>query len=192
MSLSGLKQLFLVGVLGASLVGCSSTPTNEETASSAASTQASEKQAAEKAAAEAEAQAKAEAEAEAAAAVPTNAAGMTADELFAALQGKVVNFEFDRSEVRSEFYEVIKLNADYMSLNSAANITIEGHCDERGTREYNLALGERRANAVKNALIAEGVSPSRINVISYGEERPVDAAHNETAWAKNRRAEFNY
>lgn len=190
MSLSGLKQLFLVGVLGASIVGCSSTPTNEETASSAASTQASEKQAAEKAAAEAEAQAKAEAEA--AAAVPTNAAGMTADELFAALQGKVVNFEFDRSEVRSEFYEVIKLNADYMSLNSAANITIEGHCDERGTREYNLALGERRANAVKNALIAEGVSPSRINVISYGEERPVDAAHNETAWAKNRRAEFNY
>lgn len=193
MSLSGLKQLFLVGVLGASLVGCSSTPTNEEAASSAASTQASEKQAADKAAAEAEAQAKAEAEAAAAAAaVPTNAAGMTADELFAALQGKVVNFEFDRSEVRSEFYDVIKLNADYMSLNSAANITIEGHCDERGTREYNLALGERRANAVKNALIAEGVSPSRINVISYGEERPVDAAHNETAWSKNRRAEFNY
>ncbi|PLA74916.1 peptidoglycan-associated lipoprotein [Hydrogenovibrio sp. SC-1] len=185
MSLSGLKQLFLVGILGVSLVGCSSTPTNDETASNTSAAQA-------KADAEAAAQAKADAEAAAAAAVPTNAAGMTADELFAALQGKVVNFEFDRSEVRSEFYDVIKLNADYMALNSAANITIEGHCDERGTREYNLALGERRANAVKNALIAEGVSPSRINVISYGEERPVDAAHNETAWSKNRRAEFNY
>lgn len=189
MSLSGLKQLFLVGILGVSLVGCSSTPTNDETASNTSAAQA-------KADAEAAAQAKAEdeaaAEVAAAAAVPTNAAGMTADELFSALQGKVVNFEFDRSEVRSEFYDVIKLNADYMALNSAANITIEGHCDERGTREYNLALGERRANAVKNALIAEGVSPSRINVISYGEERPVDAAHNETAWSKNRRAEFNY
>ncbi len=194
MSLSGLKQLFLVGILGVSLVGCSSTPTNDETASNTSAAQAkADAEAAAQAKAEDEAAAAAAAEAAAAAAaVPTNAEGMTAGELFDALQGKVVNFEFDRSEVRSEFYDVIKLNADYMALNSAANITIEGHCDERGTREYNLALGERRANAVKNALIAEGVSPSRINVISYGEERPVDAAHNETAWAKNRRAEFNY
>ncbi|NCN44202.1 MAG: peptidoglycan-associated lipoprotein [Piscirickettsiaceae bacterium CG_4_9_14_3_um_filter_43_564] len=195
MSLSGLKQLFFVGILGVTLVGCSSTPSNEDSASSAAATQtnedkaAAEAEAAKLAAEEAEAAKLAEAEANA---VPTNAAGMTADDLFAALQGKVVNFEFDRSEVRSEFYNVIKLNADYMALNSRANITIEGHCDERGTREYNLALGERRANAVKNALIAEGISPSRISVISYGEERPVDAAHNERAWSKNRRAEFNY
>lgn len=194
MSLSGLKQLFLVGVLGVSLVGCSSTPTNEDTAASnaaaeqaAADAAAAEQAAADAAAAEAAAAAKAAAEA-----VPTNADGMTAAELFDALQGKVVNFEFDRSEVRSEFYDVIKLNADYMALNSDANITIEGHCDERGTREYNLALGERRANSVKNALVAEGVSPSRITVISYGEERPVNTAHNEVAWSKNRRAEFNY
>lgn len=199
MSLSGLKQLFLVGFLGVTLVGCSSTPTNEDNASNvaaeqaaadaAAAKQAAEQAAAEQAAADAAAAAAAKAAAEA---VPTNADGMTAAELFAALQGKVVNFEFDRSEVRSEFYDVIKLNADYMALNSDANITIEGHCDERGTREYNLALGERRANSVKNALIAEGVSPSRITVISYGEERPVNTAHNDFAWSKNRRAEFNY
>lgn len=199
MSISALKQLFFVGLLGATLVGCSSTPTTEENTSKASATQAdAEKAAAEQAAAdraqaEAEAAAERQAAAEAAAnAVPTNADGLTADELYAALQGKVVNFEFDRSEVRSGFYEVIKLNADYLALNSSSIITIAGHCDERGTREYNLALGERRANAVKNALIAEGVSPSRINVISYGEERPVDMAHNENAWTKNRRAEFNY
>ena len=120
------------------------------------------------------------------------AKGKTAEDLYAALQGKVVNFEFDRSEVQSQFYDVVKMNADYMALNDSAMVTVKGYCDERGTREYNLALGERRANAVKNALIAEGVSPSRINVISFGEENPVDPAHNEAAWAKNRRAEFSY
>lgn len=192
MSISALKQLFFVGLLGATLVGCSSTPTVEEKTSDTAAMQAeADRAAAEQAAADAEAERQAAAEA-AANAVPTNADGLTADELYAALQGKVVNFEFDRSEVRSEFYDVIKLNADYLALNSKGIITIAGHCDERGTREYNLALGERRANAVKNALVAEGVSPSRINVISYGEERPVDMAHNEAAWTKNRRAEFNY
>ncbi|AZR81859.1 MULTISPECIES: peptidoglycan-associated lipoprotein Pal [Piscirickettsiaceae] len=179
MSLSGLKQLFLVGFLGFALVGCSSTPTTEESGSADAQAETAEPVVVE----QTEVVEVVEA---------TNDAGQTAAELKATLQGKVVNFDFDRSEVKAEFYEIIKLNADYMALDSTANVTIKGYCDERGTREYNLALGERRANAVKNALVAEGVSPSRINVISYGEEDPVDPAHTEAAWAKNRRAEFSY
>jgi peptidoglycan-associated lipoprotein len=73
---------------------------------------------------------------------------------------------------------------------SAANITIEGHCDERGTKAYNLALGEKRANAAKDFLVALGVSASRISTVSYGKERPFDPGHDESAWAKNRRAHF--
>lgn len=185
MSTSGLKQLFLVGFLGLTLVGCSSTPTTEEggdSGSTAEQTSGTETSSA--------TDSNAGSGSDMAAA--TNSAGQTAEDLYAALQGKVVNFEFDRSEVQSQFYDVIKMNADYMAMNDSAMVTVKGYCDERGTREYNLALGERRANAVKNALIAEGVSPSRITVISFGEENPVDSAHNEAAWAKNRRAEFSY
>ena len=186
MSLTQLKQLFVVGFLGLVLVGCSSTPTAEET-------QAAEAQAV---AAKAEADAKAAevkaAEEAAVASQEAAAASQKASDLFAALQGKVVNFDFDRSEVKSEFYSVVKMNADYLSMNASATVTIKGYCDERGTREYNLALGERRANAVKNALIAEGVSPSRINTISYGEENPIAMGQNEAAWSQNRRAEFSY
>ncbi|HBQ45235.1 MAG TPA: peptidoglycan-associated lipoprotein Pal, partial [Thiomicrospira sp.] len=124
--------------------------------------------------------------------IPTNAAGQTADEILAAIQGKVVLFEFDRSEVQTIFRDLVRLNADYMSLNTEASVTLKGHADERGTQEYNLALGERRGYAVKDALVAEGVSPSRISVISFGEEHPVDPAHTESAWSKNRRVEFSY
>ena len=185
MSLTQLKQFFVVGFLGFVLVGCSSTPTAEET-------QAAEAQAI---AAKAEADAKAaevKAAEDAALAAQEAAAAQKASDLFAALQGKVVNFDFDRSEVKSEFYSVVKMNADYLAMNASATVTIKGYCDERGTREYNLALGERRANAVKNALIAEGVSPSRINTISYGEENPIAMGQNEAAWSQNRRAEFSY
>ncbi|MDG4812913.1 peptidoglycan-associated lipoprotein Pal [Hydrogenovibrio sp. 3SP14C1] len=187
MSTSGLKQLFLVGFLGLTLVGCSSTPTNEEADSGSTAEQTSGTTGTETSSAT---DSNAGSGDDMAAA--TNSAGQTAEDLYAALQGKVVNFEFDRSEVQAQFYDVVKMNADYMALNSSAMVTVKGYCDERGTREYNLALGERRANAVKNALIAEGVSPSRINVISFGEENPVDPAHNKAAWAKNRRAEFSY
>ncbi len=126
------------------------------------------------------------------AAEETNIENMTLDELKAFVAGKVVNFEFDRSEILQEDYEVVRANALIMTKDTNATVTIGGHCDERGSREYNLALGERRGNAVRDALIAEGIAASRIDVISYGEDSPVDAAHNEAAWAKNRRAEFNY
>ncbi|NPA71584.1 MAG: peptidoglycan-associated lipoprotein Pal [Gammaproteobacteria bacterium] len=175
MSIKTIKQILVVGFLGFTLVGCSSTPKTDEadTGKQEATDQVNSDIAAERLAA-----------AEALAAKQA--------ELLASLKGKVVHFDFDSSDVKSSDYAVIKANADYLTGDSSLNVTVKGHGDERGSREYNLALGERRANAVKNALVSEGVSPSRITVISFGEDAPVDEAHTEAAWTKNRRAEFSY
>ncbi|VAX20079.1 Tol-Pal system peptidoglycan-associated lipoprotein PAL [hydrothermal vent metagenome] len=99
-------------------------------------------------------------------------------------------FDFDKSELRPDARDVLQQNADWIKANSGAKVQIEGHCDERGTEEYNLALGERRANSVKNYLVSLGISPDRLFTISYGEELPVDPGHEESAWSKNRRAHF--
>ncbi len=103
---------------------------------------------------------------------------------------KDIHFDFDRYNIRPGDAEILKENADILKKFPNLKIQIEGHCDERGTNEYNLALGERRANSAKNYLISLGISPDRISTISYGEERPLDPGHNEEAWAKNRRAHF--
>ncbi len=108
------------------------------------------------------------------------------------LSNKVIYFDFDRSEVKPEYLDTLRAHAEYLASHPDVTVTIEGHCDERGTREYNLALGERRANAVANLLTAEGVARSQITTISYGEERPIDEGHDETAWALNRRAVLVY
>ena len=108
------------------------------------------------------------------------------------LSQRIVYFDFDSSTVREDALPIIKAHADYLASNSGVNITLEGHCDERGTREYNIALGERRADAVRRLLIANGVSSNQIRPISYGEERPAMLGHNESAWSANRRAEFTY
>jgi len=108
-----------------------------------------------------------------------------------ALDIKVIYFDFDSSEILPEFRRVLSAHALQL-ISSKKRITIEGHTDERGTREYNIGLGERRANAVRSYLIAEGVPASQITTLSFGEERPVDYGHNETAWAKNRRAVLDY
>jgi peptidoglycan-associated lipoprotein len=102
--------------------------------------------------------------------------------------GNTIYFAFDRSDITGESRQVLLRQAALLNQNPSWTVTIEGHCDERGTVEYNLGLGERRANATKQALIALGVAAGRVNIISYGKERPVDPAHNEQAWAKNRRA----
>ena len=99
-----------------------------------------------------------------------------------------VFFAFDSSELSADARESLRKGADWLRANDGVAITIEGHCDERGTREYNLALGERRANAVRNYLIALGVSGSRLNTISYGKERPAVLGSTESSWSKNRRA----
>ena len=99
-----------------------------------------------------------------------------------------VFFGFDKSNLSAEAVKVLKVQAEYLNANPEKQIVIEGHADDRGTREYNLALGERRAVAVKNYLISRGVEADRIRVISYGKERPAVVGANEAAWAQNRRA----
>lgn len=101
-----------------------------------------------------------------------------------------VYFDFDRSDIRPEMRSILQRNAEWLRRHPRVKVVIEGHCDERGTEEYNMALGQRRAETVKNYLVSLGVSPSRLSTISYGEERPADPGHDEAAWAKNRRAEF--
>ena len=103
-----------------------------------------------------------------------------------------INFDFDQSNIRPDAREVLKANADVLLKKSAAKITIEGYCDERGTTEYNMALGERRAQETKKYMVNLGLKSSQIKTISYGEERPLDSGHDEDAWAKNRRAHFTY
>ncbi len=103
---------------------------------------------------------------------------------------KTIHFDFDKFDIRPGDAEILKENAAVLKKYPNLKIQIEGHCDERGTEAYNLALGERRATSTKNYLISLGISPDRITTISYGEERPLDPGHNEEAWAKNRRAQF--
>ena len=107
-----------------------------------------------------------------------------------ALTSNIVYFDFDSSEIRGEYQSVVDNFASYLSANPSARVRLEGHGDERGTREYNVGLGERRANSVQSALDAKGASGAQISVISYGEERPADPGHSEEAWGKNRRVQI--
>ena len=103
---------------------------------------------------------------------------------------KDIHFDFDRYEVRPQDIEILKENAALIMKNPTLKIQIEGHCDERGTAEYNLALGERRASSAKKYLVSLGIPADRLSTISYGKEMPVDPGHTEEAWAKNRRGHF--
>lgn len=103
---------------------------------------------------------------------------------------KTVNFEFDKSSLSASSKKVIQGNVEWMKNNAKTKVQIEGHCDSRGSIEYNVALGERRANAVKDYMISLGIPAARLATISYGEEKPVVSGENEEAWAKNRRANF--
>ena len=106
------------------------------------------------------------------------------------LKFTTIYFDFDKSNIRVDQRRLIESNAQLLSKYKTLKVRIEGHCDERGTNGYNLALGQRRADAIKRYLIDYGISSSNITTLSYGEERPVDSGHNETAWGKNRRGEF--
>ncbi len=113
-----------------------------------------------------------------------------AGEVFESKLLKDVHFDFDKYDIRPADAEILKENAALLMKYPKIKIQVEGHCDERGTNEYNLALGERRANAAKKYLLSLGISTDRISSISYGEEKPLDAGHDEEAWAKNRRGHF--
>jgi peptidoglycan-associated lipoprotein len=151
-------NLFAMAAAGLVLAGCSSTPTEEGTKTTAAP------------------------------ATPVVGAG--ADR--AMTIGEKVYFDFDRAEIKPEFMSVIKAQAAKLAANASSKVTLEGHCDERGTREYNLSLGERRAKSVKDVLVANGISADRVKLVSFGEDRPAAEGHDEGAWAKNRRVEFAY
>ena len=102
--------------------------------------------------------------------------------------GDRVFFGYDSSDLDSDALELLQDQVAWLKQNSNVSVTIEGHCDERGTREYNLALGEKRAQAVKNYLIGLGISPDRVSTVSYGKERPAVVGSNDGAWAQNRRS----
>jgi len=97
-------------------------------------------------------------------------------------------FDYDEAALRADAKTALEGDAKYMEANSGSKVVIEGHCDERGSVEYNLALGERRAKAAKDFLVSYGIPETRMTTISYGKERPFDPGHDESAWAKNRRA----
>lgn len=101
-----------------------------------------------------------------------------------------IGFDFDKYEIRPGDAKILEANAAWMRANAKHLILIEGHCDQRGTDEYNLALGERRAKATMNHLVALGVRANRVTIVSYGEERPLCAEHNDACWDRNRRAHF--
>ena len=109
-------------------------------------------------------------------------------EVFESKLLKDIHFDFDKYDIRPVDEAVLKENAGFLKNNPNIKVQIEGHCDERGTAEYNLALGERRANNTKKYLVFLGIPSDRISTISYGKERPLDKGHHEEAWARNRRA----
>ena len=102
--------------------------------------------------------------------------------------GDRIFYDYDKSNIRNDQRATLQKQAEWLKRYPQVQITLEGHCDERGTREYNLALGERRANSAKDFLVANGIAANRVRVISYGKERPVALGHDEASWAQNRRA----
>jgi len=102
-----------------------------------------------------------------------------------------VHFDFDKSNLRPDAQEILRKKAAFLRSYADVNILVAGHCDERGSVKYNLALGDRRAQSAKKFLVDLGLSANRMSTVSYGKEKPVDPGHNETAWAKNRRDEFS-
>lgn len=121
-----------------------------------------------------------------------DAGGATTDDLNAALNIRTIYFDYDSSEIRGDFRNAVIAHGMALASNPNLSITVEGHCDERGSREYNIALGERRANTLRRLLLAQGAMENQIVTISYGEERPAVLGSNEQAWARNRRAELIY
>jgi len=186
--------LMAIFILTAFITGCPKKPTiiKEEAKAPAVEAEKVEneervrKEAEEKAKAETEERARREAEERA----RLEAEARAREEERKAFRFEDVHFDFDRYEIKERYREVLKDTADWLLKNRDARIVVEGHCDESGSNEYNLALGERRAHSVKQYLATLGVSASRIETISYGEEKPVCAESNEECWWRKRRASF--
>jgi peptidoglycan-associated lipoprotein len=134
---------------------------------------------------------------EGAGATNANASGGGSDDEAAGPQAgllakRIVYFDFDSSEIKGEGTDIVAAHAKYLAANPGTRVRLEGHTDERGSREYNIGLGERRAQSVRRALLLQGAADTQISTVSYGEERPAVPGHDEAAWAKNRRVEIVY
>jgi peptidoglycan-associated lipoprotein len=158
----------------------------------AAAKKKAEQEAAAKKRAEEEAAAKKRAEEEAAAKkrAEAEAAQRLLQDQINAFETEKIYFDYDKADLKPEAQAILERKAAFLQANQAYSAKIEGNCDERGTNEYNLALGEKRADAAKNYLSSLGISPNRMTTISYGEEKPVATGHDESAWSQNRRDEF--
>jgi peptidoglycan-associated lipoprotein len=195
MSKKGLVVLVLILCLGFLLTGCpKKTVMKEEPSTRKAEEAVAEREKAAKLAAEQEAARIREEEAKKAkefekSLVAKREPGI-AGEVFESRLLKDIHFDFDRYDIRPEDTQILKENAALLSKYPQVKVQVEGHCDERGTNEYNLALGERRASSAKKYLLSLGISTDRISSISYGEEKPLDTGHDEEAWFKNRRGHF--
>ena len=195
-----LSKIVASSVLVAFLAACSSTG---ETTDASASAQAA--QVAVEAASLAQTQADAQALKDAQALADAEAAQQAADNAVAQISAQkqqaqkaaqalahIIYFDFDQSTIKPEFRTALNSHAAYLSQNLSARIVLEGHADERGTREYNIALGERRGNAVSRYLVVQGVSIEAIEVVSFGEERPVNSGSESASLSENRRVEVRY
>ena len=118
--------------------------------------------------------------------------GSELDDPASPLSTRVIYFDFDQNTIRSEFMDTLAAHADYLAGHPGVTVILEGHADERGTREYNIALGERRANSVRQTLMLQGGSSTQLESVSYGEEKPAVPGHDESAWQMNRRVELVY
>jgi peptidoglycan-associated lipoprotein len=180
-----LMSLLLAGLM---ITGCAKRPAT--TAASAATPAPAAPAPAPAPAASAPSSGAAAAAPAAAAAAPAQAPRPAPKEFMAVAALREVYFDFDKYDIRPEDAKTLDSNAAWLKSNGDNLVLIEGHCDERGTNEYNLALGERRAKATMNYLVSQGIQANRITIISYGEERPVCTEKTEACWAKNRRAAF--
>jgi len=194
MDFTPLKKFALVSLSAAVLTACGSNPTQEEAGSatagsSTAATETAGSSTSTSGAAGSEGVAGQSLAGDTANSMAENAMSEANAAKDSAMQALTVfYFDFDKSEVKGEAMNALKAHAAYLKLDSSAKVNLAGHADERGTREYNLALGERRGKAVAQILMAEGVASSQIEVISYGEEKPADFSNH----AKNRRVELSY
>ena len=176
---------FLMGLLIAGmLAGCSSTPTKEQEGAAVED----RKPAVEAPSAASPADGGVAAKPLATAAVPVNPLKDPNN----ILSKRSVYFDFDSNIVKDEYRPLVTAHARYLAQNRAAHVRIEGNADERGSREYNLALGQRRADAVKEMMLLLGAQPAQIETVSFGEEKPKATGHDEAAWAENRRADIRY
>lgn len=182
---NSLLGFLIVGLLA----GCSSEATKPDTSQADAARMAAEKAAADKAAADkAAAEAAARAQAQQVSAQPMN----PLNDPNSILAQRSVYFAFDKSNITSEYQPMLQAHAAYLVAHTGAKVQLQGNCDNRGSVEYNLALGQRRADAVKNAMHLLNVSDAQMSTISYGKEKPRAMGNNEAAWAQNRRTDIVY